>query len=359
MRMDDVKKKYTRNKPLAQLTVQLKERIKKLDKRTGGWIGIVRQSIARFVTMRGFEAAASMAYYALFSLFPLTLVLASLLGFIFRGEIAYARAIGFIRTVFPFSGELIDKELREIFTQMRTFGILGLLGLLWAASGYFSVLAHNINLAWPKVKLRGMVHNRLVALGMLGGLVILMLFSILTTTLVSLMPAFLSFIGGNTGENSILTSPWWIIGLRLIPALFTFAMFLSVYRWVPNKKVSWMSVLIGALIATLAWELARLLFTMFLSSGLARYQFIYGSLGALIALMVWIYFGNSIILFGAYLVATLDILLEQNHLEQEAEKEQALPEAVEAVPENPIEETIREKRPVRKPESEPAKGMRG
>lgn len=340
----------------ARLPVWLKEAVDRLDHRSGGWIDIVRQSSGRFLAMRGFDASASLAYYALFSLFPLTLVLASLLGFFFRGEIAYTRAIGFIRTVFPFSGELIDRELRDIFSQMGTFGILGLIGLLWAASGYFTVLARNINQAWPKVKLRGLVHSRLVALGMLAGLVILMLFSILTSTLISLLPAFLSFIGG----GSLAEWPGWVIALRLVTVLFTYVMFMAVYRWVPNKTVTWKSVFIGALVATIAWELARLLFTLFLSSGLARYQFVYGSLGALIALMVWIYFSNSIVLFGAYIVATLDNREDILRLR----REETVPEepAFKAGKDQAAEDAPRDdKLPVDEEEkrTEPLKGVRG
>lgn len=276
-----------------------------LDRRSGGWITIVRQSLSRFRDMRGLDASASLAYYALFSIFPLTLVLAFILDFFFRGEYAYQRAVAFIRAVFPFSGELIDHELRSIFIDRGTFGIIGGLGLIWAASGFFTTLAVNINMAWPKVKLRGYVQNRLMAFAMVGAMTLMMMVSILTTTLISVVQSMLNSFGDS---QVFFESPGWLLGLRLLSALFTFLTFLAMYRWVPNKTVNWRSVTIGALVIMLIWEGARAIFTLYLSSGLARFEFVYGSLGALIALMVWIYFGNAIALYGAYLVATLDMM---------------------------------------------------
>ena len=289
-----------------------------LDKHNGGWVHIFWQSWVRLSEMRGAEVAASLAYYALFSLFPLTLFLASLLGFFFQGEVAYTRALAFIRAVFPFSGELLDQELRDVFGQRGTFGILGILGLLWAASGFFNVLARSINLAWPKVKLRGFVQSRLVALGMLGGIVLLLLISVLASTLISLMPVVLEMIGANA---ALVESQAWLIGLRLATIVITYLIFTAMYRWVPNKVVSWKPALTGALFSTVVWEVARQLFTLYLSSGLARFQFIYGSLGALIALMIWIYFSSFIALYGAYLVATLDLMKDQKPVSTPAQTE--------------------------------------
>lgn len=286
-----------------------------LDGHSGGWLSLLGESITRFRIMRGLETSASLSFYALFSVFPLTLLLASLLGMIFQGQDAYLRAVAFIRTMLPFSGELIDKELRDVFSQRGSLGIVGGLGLLWSASGYFNTLAANINLAWPKVKLRSFVTSRLVALGMIGVMVLMMMASILSTMLIGLLPGVLFFLGDS---QTIVSSRPWLIGLRLFSVFFTYITFAAIYRWIPNKDVDWKSILTGSLLTMLAWEFARFLFTFYLSSGLARYQFVYGSLGALIALLVWIYFSNLITLYGAYLVATLDLKNDQDVMAENA-----------------------------------------
>lgn len=278
--------------------------------RSGGWLGILAQSVKRFAEMAGGLIAASMAYYALFSLFPLTLFLVALVGSVLSSDDAYYQTLQFIRSIFPFSGDVVEKNLGEVIQRRGTVGILGILGLLWSASGFFHTLVLGINRAWPQVKLRSFVQSRLVALGMIGALIVLFLLSLITSTITGLMPAFLNLLGVDTW---ILRSSAWGLVLRVVPALFTFLLFTALYRWVPNKTVRWKAVLIGALVITLAWEAAKSVFGLYLRFGLARYEFVYGSLGTLIVLMAWIYITNMLALFGAYLVATLDMREEQLH----------------------------------------------
>ncbi len=303
---------------MTDLVQRLESVYDRVDQWSGGLIGILRQSVTRFTKMRGSEAAAGLAYYALFSLFPLTLLLAALLGYILSSDVAYARASTFIRSIFPFSGGIIDKNLQAVFKERGAIGIVGLLGLLWAASGYFTVLANGVNLAWPKIKLRGFVQSRLVGLAMMGALFLLLLLSLFSTTLISLLPYLQT--GNASSQSGSGQSLGWIILIRLVSALFTYLLFLLLYRWVPNKTVPWKPVLIGSLVAAIAWEAAKLIFAWYLSSGLARYATVYGSLGTLIALLVWIYFSNLIFLFGAYLVASLELYFDLRQTRVVAEK---------------------------------------
>ena len=82
-------------------------------------------------------------------------------------------------------------------------------------------------------------------------------------------------------------------------------MFLNLYRWAPHTKVKWSQAMWGAVVATLAWQLAASAFAWFVRSGLAQYQLIYGSLGTVVALMLWIYLCSWITLFGAHLSAAV------------------------------------------------------
>jgi membrane protein len=279
-----------------------------LDRHTGGGLSILRQSFRRFLEMRGIEAAASLAYYALFSLFPLTLFLIALLGMVLESGAAYRQAVSFIRSVFPFSGDVVGNNLNQVMQQRGPISVIGLIAILWSASGYFNTLAYSINRAWPAVKLRSLVQNRLVALGMIGALALFLILSLLSTMITGLLP-YLKILLGDDGTR--LVTGGWLLALRLGPVLFTFLMFAAMYQWVPNKIVRWRAVIIGALFAAVTWELARLAFTYYLNSGIVHYEFVYGSLGALIALMLWIYLSNLLSLFGAYIVAELDVRSDQ------------------------------------------------
>lgn len=271
-------------------------------------LGILRQSIERFTEMRGAEASASLAYYALFSIFPLTFILVAILGFVLSSDEAYRQAVDFVLTIFPFSGDLIERNLTEVAKSRGALGIIGILGAVWSASGFFNTLARNVNQAWPTAKMRGLVHNRLIALGMIGALFLLLVLSLISTTLINLLPGFIARLGG---DPTFLKSVEWRTLLRVAPAFFTFLMFTGLYLWVPNKVVRWRVVFTGSVVVTVLWELAKHVFTLYLGSGLVRYQIVYGSLSTLIVLMVWIYLSSLITLFGAHLIASLDLRIKQ------------------------------------------------
>jgi membrane protein len=80
----------------------------------------------------------------------------------------------------------------------------------------------------------------------------------------------------------------------------------ALYFWVPQIKVNKMGALTGAVVVTFLWQIITIFFSAYLSSGLARYEIIYGSLGKMIALLAWIYFISWIVLFGAHLTSSID-----------------------------------------------------
>jgi membrane protein len=97
----------------------------------------------------------------------------------------------------------------------------------------------------------------------------------------------------------------WEVVSRLIPWLFTFLLFFGLYLWVPNVEVERRAALWGAVAAAIAWEVVKNGFVLYLGSGLVKYELVYGSLGAVVALMLWIYLGGWITLFGAHLSAAI------------------------------------------------------
>lgn len=314
-----------------------------LDQITGGVLSLIWHSLTHFSAARGAEAAAGLAYYGLFALFPLTLFLISILGYVMESEAAFQQALQFMRILFPFSGEIITRNLAGVTKTHGSTTILGLLGLLWSALGFFNVLAINVNRAWPSVKLRGIVKSRLISVAMILVLVLLILLSLISTTLITVLPTLLNRLNLNTSQDSL----GWKLLLQIAPPLFTYLLFIGLYRWVPNKTVHWRAVVIGALFSATVWELSKRLFAFYLTSGMARFQFIYGSLAALIALMVWTYFGNLITLLGAHLVSAIDQRVDQ--------KEAVHRHVVHA------DEARLEVRHEPKPEAErePGKGIRG
>jgi membrane protein len=175
-------------------------------------------------------------------------------------------------------------------------------GTLWSATGFFSILSSNINLAWPKAEERNFLEQRAVALSMIAILVVLLALSLASTALLNfLSPWQIPLLDGLFLRETLL----WRILTSLVPWGFAFLLFLALYRWTPNTRVPWRAAGWAALTVSIAWQIAATTFAWYLSSGLARYRLVYGSLGTIIALLFWIYLSSWLTLFGAHLSAAI------------------------------------------------------
>ncbi len=272
-------------------------------------VRILLDTFQRFGEARAAEAAAGMAYYVFFSLFPLMIALISAGSFVLAREQVYQQTVDFIAEAIPVSQPLIEQNVERVLNLRGSVGIVGLAGLVWSASGAFSILARNVNRAWEETEARDFIKSRLLALGMIGVLlIILLLLSLASNTLVELLPRLEASLWG---EALIYDTFLWSIAAALLPWFFSWLMFLGLYRWMPTTEVDWRAVVIGSLTASLVWEGLSKAFTWYLGSGLVQYELVYGSLGAVIALLFWIYLSSYVTLFGAHLSATVGRHLEE------------------------------------------------
>jgi membrane protein len=261
---------------------------------------LVREVALRIGAARASDAAATMSYYALFSLFPLLLVLVAVGGYLLESETAYDLVVAIAGSVFPASRSLIEGTIERVIQLRGPVGLLGGLTLVWSASGFFSSLTYNIERAWPLASSRSILQRRLVALAMVVTLALLMIASILANALLEVLPR-----DPLIGRASALGIPLWEGVSSLMPWLLTFLMYLSLYRWLPNTRVTWRGAAWGAGVATVLWQAAGAVFLWYLESGLVHYELVYGSLGALVVLMLWIYISCWLTLAGAHLSAAI------------------------------------------------------
>jgi membrane protein len=253
-----------------------------------------------FSNTRASQAATSLAYYAIFSLFPLLLVLIAGGSYFMDDQLVYLNITRIVQRTLPVSPDLINNNLDEILDSRDAVGLISLLTLLWSASGFFTNLAYNINLAWSEAPRRNFLKKRLIGLGMIGGISGLLMLSLILDWVASLIP-FLS--SENASVRSLILWTWFS---NLGSWLMIFLLFLTLYRWVPTIKVHWSAILWGAFTASILWRIAIAGFGLYVSSGLGRYQLVYGSLGAIVALLFLIFIVSLITLFGAHLTAAID-----------------------------------------------------
>jgi len=268
-----------------------------------GTLEIIRVSVKSFTLLRGAEAAASLSYYALFSLFPLILILISALSFLLKTNEAVEAVVEFVLQIMPGAHSLIERNLQVILNQRAAFGAVGIIAALWSASGFFNTLVRNINFAWQNVRPWDVIRTRLLALAMIGILIILLVLSLASSAIINIIRLSDPVIYDSIQLEDTLLWPY----VRLIvPALFSFLLFLSTYRWIPNTRPPWQACISGAIWTSVAWEMAKYGFGVYLASGLAQYELLYGSLGTVLALLFYIYISSVIVLLGAHLTSTID-----------------------------------------------------
>jgi membrane protein len=107
-------------------------------------------------------------------------------------------------------------------------------------------------------------------------------------------------------DTNILGSTVWKIVSNLSPWLISFILFTSLYRWVPKSEVSWRAALWTGAVVMLLWQLTAMGFRWYLSSGMTNYEVVYGSLSAIVVLLLWIYISSLLIFFGAHLCAAIN-----------------------------------------------------
>ena len=285
--------------------------VERINRATGHSIDILQRTAQRINEERAAEAASSMAYYGFFSLFPLLLVAVVIVSSVLENTLTQDQVLDVLLQAFPFSYELIEENIEQVFKARGSVGIIGLIGLAWSAMGAFTVLTRNINRAWPNTKVRNFFKMKLVSFAMLatmlGGLIALFIFN----TISRFLPKDLNEAAEKASSYPNFTE--MMIGLLLFSTL------LVLYRWLPRTRVRWREAAWGALIGSIGISIVTTGLTWFLESGLSNYNLVYGSLGAIVALLFWIYLLSLILFAGAHLSAAI-AFVKRNPEEENSNK---------------------------------------
>ncbi|RPI95167.1 MAG: YihY/virulence factor BrkB family protein [Chloroflexi bacterium] len=280
--------------------MNLNELYQNVNHLSGERFDILKNALRTFTEKQAAQASASLAYYTLFSIFPLLLVFVAAGSYFLDSSQVFDAVTQFVQQALPIPTQVINENLRQVLEERGTAGIFSILILLWSASGMFTNLAYNMNLAWPRASRRSFLQRRLVGLWMILGLIGLIVLSLILSWITSRL-TFLNFARA-ASANLIL--------LRLISGfgswLTIFLVFLTLYHWIPTLRVRWSATLWGALIASLAWKAVTAGFSWYLNSSFGQYQLVYGSLGAIVAFLFLIYMISLITLFGAHLSAAIE-----------------------------------------------------
>ncbi len=244
--------------------------------------------------------AGAVAFYTLFSLFPLFLAMISILGFVLGPEAEQEDIVRRLAEVLPVSSDYIGQTLSGVVSARTITGIASVLGLFAAATAAFGAIRKGINAAWGIRRTRPFIKERLIDFVLVLGAGVLMIAMLFSAPALGILRQVIFQIAP---ETEYLTQFVW----NMIPNLFfptlAFVTFLALYRYLPNTDVNLRDVWPGALMASVAFTAANLALVWYVSTFPLAYNVVYGSVGAIMALLTWAYLSAIILLFGALITA--------------------------------------------------------
>ena len=244
-----------------------------------------------------FGRAAQLSYYFLLALFPLLLFLTSVIGLIIGSETGLRQSLfNYLGKVLPSSAsELVSNTIFEVSSASGGGKIsFGILAALWAASNGMGAISESLNVAYHVKETRAWWKQRLIAVGLtvaLAGLIITALVIVLYGGRIADSLATTYGLGGS------FTLAWKILQWPIVLA-FLFVGFALIYYWAPDlRDQDWRWVTPGSIVAVTLWLLVSFAFRLYLHY-FNSYSNTYGSLGAVIILMLWFYLTGAAILIG-------------------------------------------------------------
>ena len=245
--------------------------------------------------------AAGLAYYAVLSLFPLSIGLISLLGMILESEAAKTEIVGFLESYLPGSGDLLAANAAATWQVRGLLGVISFLGLFWSASLLFGAITRSVNRAWDIHQDRPFYIDK-VRLIMAFSVAPLFLMSIGATTVLHMVGSVQIPL---VGEVDLLNHYGINVLTRLVPLVFTVTIFLLIFKFTPNTRTHWRYVFPGALVAGILFEVAKSIFAFYLDN-FANYERVYGSLASVVIMLAWTYFYGLILIAGAEFSSELE-----------------------------------------------------
>ena len=274
----------------------LSRRVREVSRLTGlsAWAGVLG-----FCRSDDLTYAASIAYYGLVSLFPFSLLAFAILGRIVTNDNARDVVQRFVLQYFPTQFDFISTQLDAFRTHTASFGVVGSVAVVWAALGVFSAITTAVDYAWGVQEMRTYWKHKLVSFVMLlvAGLILLVALLLVSAS---------GVVGARWFEGVLREFPALVMLEGLTTRTATTVLFVLVvgliYYFVPNVKVRFRDVWIGAVVTGLLWRVAFEALSLYIHD-MTRFTRINGSIAAVVVFLLWAYVQAAILLYGVEFTA--------------------------------------------------------
>jgi membrane protein len=290
--------------PKNRRSSRLARRARRASIRVVAWFDLVGRALGRgsvnFYNSDDLTYAASVAYYALLSVFPFFLLLFSILGLVASRESRHAAVVTFLMRAFPTHIDFLSAQLDALQTTRLRLGVGGAVALVWAALGFFSAISSAVNYAWRVEKPRSYLRHKLFSFFMLLAAGIMLMLALLVGSV---------FQMGHATWVAELVARFPALGVlgtfffRFTPLLFFILVVGLIYYFVPNAPVRFRDVWPGAILTGLLWQIALEGFSFYVRD-MSRFNLVHGSVAAVVVFLVWVYTSSVVLLYGVEFTAT-------------------------------------------------------
>jgi membrane protein len=243
--------------------------------------------------------AASIAYYALVSLFPFLLLAFAMLGGVTADAANRNAVLEFVLRYFPAQFEFITSQLDAFRTNRLSLGVAGTIALVWGALGVFGAISTAVNYAWGVEKQRSFWKHKLFSFLMLAVAGLILLVALLLVSATQMVGAsWFAVVLPHFPALSVLRS----LTVRNATTLLFILVVGLIYYFVPNAKVRFRDVWVGALVTGLLWKGALSALSWYMHD-MTRFTRVNGSISATVVFLVWVYVQAVILLYGVEFTA--------------------------------------------------------
>jgi len=262
--------------------------------------GLFWSALKKFDDDHGFFLSSGITFNLLICLVPLILLLLALVGiYLYSDREVLNHIRRYFENAIPSLDPRVMRNVLRIIRDRKIVGILGIGGLIWTSTWFFSSLRTALNMIFQVEKDRGILRGKAIDLLMIFLAGIFLLMSMILTSGITFIQSY------RFGPFLSLGPSLRFILKYIIPFLFTFWMCFLIYKIIPNRKIHFKAALQAALFTSLLWEVAKQLFGWYVQH-LGRFSMVYGSLSTLAIFFLWIYYSSAILLLGGEVAFLLE-----------------------------------------------------
>lgn len=260
---------------------------------------LIKATFSEWSADKASRLAAALAYYTIFSLAPLLIIVIAVAGFVFGEQAARGEVVNQIEGLVGSQGAEAVQTMIENAGASKSTGIvatiIGLATLIFGATGVFAQLQDALNTVWGvEAKsgggIMGTIKNRLLSFTMVLGIGFLLLVSLAVSAALSGLSNYLNSV--MPGSDLIWQILNFVISFSVVTLLFAL-----IFKVLPDVEIDWSDVWMGAIITALLFTIGKFLIGLYL--GRSSVSSTYGAAGSLVVLLLWIYYSAQILLLGA------------------------------------------------------------